>query len=222
MNKPLIKEIISFMACLGVLGGIAYYTGIFNNFRWDYINIKPPKLPEYNNKELISSFNTKKGSPNVRKKYSGTRYIPAILPGHVAYTANALNVWKSIFTRGSKKVVFYVYNETGKNGYFTNRFHSYITDYTAAKLNPYYSIQAIDVNNYNGTKNISFDEKIASNMKEFNYQRQRASLYSQLSYFMEQCSKKLCIINNSTNEFIMMNHPAEAEVVSVLNKYAGW
>lgn len=219
--KERIKEIVNFLLCVAVLVGIAYYTGILKGFSFDEISYS------YNNfvKNLSSikiSKNYKTAPSSKTQSYSG--HSPRRIPEAVLQGSRSAGMWKQLFS-GNKKIVFYVYSDGSNGNELSKDFDSAVANYIYSSNNYYYyQLQAYDVSTYNSLKS-TVDigpSKICNSLQECNDQRKRAGAYSTLAEFVSRCARTMCIINNKTNEYIILRNRDSKNAMSVLQQYKSW
>lgn len=213
------KEVICFLVCVGVLAGIAYYTGLLNFVSTDSIKDSFSKFTNTvaNPKEIKNSgFN-----PNGRSvtRYNNVRTYA--IPQSVIKAVNNSNQWNDIFF-GSRLNVFYV---TGK-GYFSPHFDSVVKHYvSSSKENRgYFTVKAYDTSRYNAMKN-NVDigpAKICDSIEECAGQANKANAHSTVSAFVDRCAKALCIINTRRSEYVMLRSSNPQKAVDTLESLKGW
>lgn len=216
-----VVEVINFILCLGVLVGIAYYTGIIQGFSPDELSYSYQKFVKNLNKPNKTKYRTSR-----TVKTSKGAYTPMRIPEAVLYGAKKTGMWKQLFA-SNKKVIFYVYSDDNSSkSELSNYFNNSISNFVFSGNNYYYyELQAMNINNYNNLKsNVSVGpEKICNSLQECNEQRKYAASYSTMADFVNRCARTMCIINNRTGEYIILRNRDSKTAINLLYQFkTGW
>ena len=135
MNKKFIdklKDTGSFILCLGVLLGIAYFSGFLKGFApSDFLdayqrvvyNLSKNSKSAEDRAGILST-----GNSTAKKSSSFSSYRPHTIPETVIRGVHSSGTWTNIF-ESDKKVVFYLYDPTGEDSSLSEEFHHKMTSY---------------------------------------------------------------------------------------------
>ena len=225
--KDKLKEVVYFTLCLVFLLAIAYFSGFLKGFTFDDFAYTYQKLVYTISKNVDLDVDRANilstGNSTARKTSSFNNYRLLTIPQTVINGAYDSNTWLSVF-RSNKKVVFYVYDPSDRDKEYSNDFYVRMTSYLNNKNNkPYYSNFAVSVYSFKNIKNGAIGpEKICNSLEECNQQRVRASNYSNMADFFTKCARTMCIINPSTEQFVILKDRNFGNAVSVLNSLREW
>ncbi len=230
MNKKIkdkLKEAGSFLLCLVVLLGIAYYTGLLKGFSPDDF-VSAYQQIAYNLSKKTSSNDERgrilsTGNSTAQKSSSYKNYRPRTIPDTVLRGAYESHTWTNIF-ESDKKAVFYLYDPSGNDNTLSPDFHNRMVSYLNMEDNrPYYNNFAITSYQLKNLKvGVVGPSKICDSLEECNKQRQNASDYSNMAEFFKQCAKTVCIINPSNNQYVILKNRNFGLAVQELNNLREW
>lgn len=222
MNKEMnekIKEVLGFIVCTIILVAIGFYSGFFNKISFDKIALSFKQLPSD-----ISGGKTILKSPDVSSSGSKRRiakynnYQPNEIPKAVIDGAYSSNTWTNIFN-SDKKVIFYVYSNSG-NDKFNSRIQHFIR--TDKNWN-YYNLLAYPQSAYNSIRaNDWGTSKICNSIEECNQVRLKAANYTMLSEYINHCSRAMCIIHPKKRQYFILREKNPEKVITILNDLKLW
>lgn len=224
MNDKL-KEILGVLACLGLLIGLGFYTGFFNQYNWDYAqNLINSAISEASSVKLGLNLNddNKYNSNNKNTSRIGS-YRANNIPSKVMEGVKLTGYWSDQFNP-NKKVIFYVYDSYNNNFIFSLDYHKNIEKYfTDNELDRYYDLKPMDLGIFqNYYVGIIGSTKVCNSIEECNAMRNKATLRADMQMFLDKCAKTTCIINVSKNEFIFLRNRDSADTIKALNEIKNW
>ena len=208
------KEIFAFIVCLCVLAGFGFYTGFKPE---DFM-----QLIDNASNYLSKTFDGAKKSNNNNigsKKiniYNG--YKPRIIQQQWLEASRKYKIWSSIFL-SSKKVVFYIY--TSEN----DDFHQKVSNYLSKnpKVSSFYNFRAMSLKSFkNAPLGLMVTNKVCNSIEECNAQRVKASAASEISIFLENCGKTMCIINPQNAEYVQLDGRNPNAAAMMINALRNW
>ncbi len=230
MNKKFIdklKDTGSFILCLGVLLGIAYFSGFLKGFApSDFLdayqrvvyNLSKNSKSAEDRAGILST-----GNSTAKKSSSFSSYRPHTIPETVIRGVHSSGTWTNIF-ESDKKVVFYLYDPTGEDSSLSEEFHHKMTSYINNKDNrPYYNIFAYTTDAFKNMRTGAVGpSKICDSLEECNQQRMNASDYSNMAEFFKRCGRTVCIINPANEQYVILRDRNFGNAVYVLNDLREW
>lgn len=211
-----VLETINFLICLGIIVGIAYYTGFLKEFSLDSLNRAV--------NTIASDITSKKTSATPKRtKVASTEYKnykPMYIPPDIIKASYQTSTWTRIFN-SDKKIIFYIYSESS-DGPLSKDFHYDISNYVYNNSR-YYNISPYSENEFNSVRAGDIGPaKICDSIAECNEVRKKAADYSMLAEFFKRCSRTMCIINPQKNQYYMLRSRDSRKAVQTLNDLKGW
>ncbi len=212
-----VVETINFLICLGVVIGIAYYTGMLKELSLDNFNKAI--------RTITSDIGTKKssGSNTKRTQMSSTEYKnyrPMRIPQDIITASYQTGTWTRIFN-SDKKIIFYVYSESSE-GSLSKDFHYDISNYVFNNSR-YYNISPYSESEFNSMRTGDIGpSKICDSIAECNEVRKKASNYTMLAEFFKRCSRTMCIIHPQKGQYYMLRDRDSRKAIQTLNDLKGW
>ena len=211
-----VVETINFLICLGVIIGIAYYTGFLKELSLENLNRAVRTI----------------GSDMTSKKTSGTakrtrvasteykNYKPMYIPPDIIKSSYQTKTWTRIFS-SDKKIIFYIYSETS-DGPLSKDFHYDLSSYVYSNSR-YYNIAPYSESEFNSVRTGDIGpSKICDSIAECNEVRKKAANYSLLAEFFKRCSRTMCIINPKKGQYYMLRSRDSRKAVQILNDLKNW
>ena len=219
-----LNEFFGILACLGLLIGLGYYTGFFNDFSFEKL-LKTTSSDVANLKTDMSSKKDKKNSFHIggERMSKFGKYRANNIPNDVYKGAELVRGWDRVF-KGNKKVVFYAYDNSGRNVAYAGDFHNKLTDaFNQNHLNQYYSFEPMDYSIFrNYYVGISTATKICNSLEECNNVRLAANYKSTFQMFLDRCAKAFCVINPEKQQFILLRNRNVDEAMNILINAKNW
>ena len=217
-TKNKLIEVCSFCACLIVLLGIAYFSGVIKGFApQDFTNAYNELFSNFSNSAFVRNNNvsiSKTQSRGSKNSAAYNNYQIARIPESVLRGVNNTGAWTQIFNSYNKSI-FYIYDE--KNDVFDNS----IKNYVASDTQNSYSVHSYSKNEFNNLRVGDIGpSKICDSLQECNKVRQKASDYSSMAEFLKYCGNTLCIINPAKKEYVKVKSRQSA--TKVLNDLKNW
>lgn len=218
--KDKLIEVGSFIICVAILLGIAYYTGFLKgftsaDFQDAYNNTMYNLNKSVAKSQKINLLDTSSKNGKSVAKYNS--YQPQLIPRAVIRGVDSSGAWKQIFY-SDKKVVFYIYKSSESE--FNNSIQNYLS--SASKRNQYELYAYSDSTFGSMRRGDVGPSKICDSLQECNAVRQKASDYSALSEFLSRCGATMCIINPSAGQYIRLKNKNSGQAVKVLFDMAKW
>ena len=218
------KEVFGVLACIGLLVGLGYYTGFFNDFNLENF-FKTTSSDVANLKtDMTSNKNNKKNFHIGGEKMSKFGNLRANnIPNDVYKGAELVRGWDRVF-KGNKKVVFYAYDNSGKNVAYAGDFHNKLTDaFNQNHLSEYYNFEPMDYSIFrNYYVGISTATKICNSLEECNKVRQTANYKATFQMFLDRCAKAFCVINPEKRQFLLLRNRNVNEAMNLLINAKNW
>ena len=218
------KEVFGVLACIGLLVGLGYYTGFFNDFNLENF-FKTTSSDVANLKtDMTSNKNNKKNFHIGGEKMSKFGNLRANnIPNDVYKGAELVRGWDRVF-KGNKKVVFYAYDNSGKNVAYAGDFHNKLTNaFNQNHLSEYYNFEPMDYSIFrNYYVGISTATKICNSLEECNKVRQTANYKATFQMFLDRCAKAFCVINPEKQQFLLLRNRNVDEAMNVLINAKNW
>ncbi len=217
MNK--LKELSAFLVCIAAILGLAYYSGILKGFAPKDFQNAFNDLGSTISGNVKSSGAAKYLATNPEDRVSAAvykSYRPMIIPANVLKGSETSRSWTNIFN-SNKKVVFYLYDDS-------DNFNSEIISYANRnKLGKYYDFQQYSRKgfahyNMGGTG----PSKICNSLQECNEMREKASNYSLLVNFLEQCGKTMCVVSPYKKQYLILKRRNASEANQLLEGVKLW
>lgn len=218
--KNKIVEVTSFLACAGVLLGIAYYTGFLKGFTvQDFKNAYEKAGAGVT--QNISVTADKSGISNkiktTRRISSYKGYQPMLIPDAVYRGVESSKIFNELFY-SNKKVVFYIYDNS------QTEFHKSVSSYLSTKSKKKkYNLSVYEEYRFNNMRLGTIGpSKICDSIEECNAVRQKASDYSYLTEFLKICGRTMCVFNPAEKQYIRLNNKNSGQAVKLINDLEDW
>lgn len=219
--KDKLVEAGSFLACVAVILGIAYFTGFLKGFgAKDFVDAYNNLTSNLSNSSFGKNAGTSvidKSSGNSGRNETYEGYQTALVPAAVLRGINTTHLWSFLFN-SSKKTVFYIYDDSSSD------FNNSVQNYLSTKKNKNaYSVYGYTKNSFSSMNLGNFgSSEICNSLEECNAQRQRASDYSAMTEFLKYCGKTMCVFNPSTQKYVRLKNRNVQNATQMLNDLRYW
>ena len=208
MNKDFnnkFKECICFLVCIFFIFFV-------------YVN-----LNSSNNLVINPNFNLNKYSKNLKlnnkSRYNDLTYKSyrtIKIPQNVINGAYTSGIWEDLFF-ANKKVIFYVFEG---NDPFSNAIISY---YRKKKLSNYYILKIYSKDSFNNMRYGTVGPtKICNSFAECMAIGQKASNYNELTLFLKNCGKTMCVINPRKQQYTILKNRTSTNGIKFLYELKNW
>ncbi|MBO6087616.1 hypothetical protein J6P92_04630 [bacterium] len=221
-----VKEILGIFVCIGLLIGLGIYTGFFNNFGMaDVQRVLNSAFHDISNPnfDFIKTGNDDSVSFGNKNVSTIGQYRANNIPEQALKGARMSGFWPNIF-KSEKKVVFYVYEPSGKSTKYSMEFHEKIKEkFKNGKLNKYYNFEPSEFAIYrNYNVGLIGSTKVCNSIEECKNMHELTSSRAAMQIFLDKCAANFCIINLKNNEFVMIRNKDANEAIKALNVLSGW
>ena len=221
------NEALGVIACIGLLIGLGFYTGFLDDFSFKNLEsfFKTASSDVSNIKSDMASNKSSKKNFHIggERMSKFGNYRANNIPNDVFKGSELVRGWDRIF-KAKKKVVFYAYDNSGKNVAYAGDFHNKLTEaFNKNNLGEYYNFEPMEYyffkNYYVG---ISSATKICNSLEECNTVREIANYKATFQMFLDRCAKAFCIINPEKQQFILLRNRNVDEAMNVLINAKNW
>ena len=202
------------LLCVVVILGAAYFTGFLKGFTAADFQDAYNKIIAY----IPQNSAKPSGNNQTASRYQG--YLVSNISQEVLRATENTYAFRNILKSDSKSV-FYVY---GSNSKYSSNFHYNLQNYISrSNVKTKYNIYAYSTDQLSNLRTGSSNaKKICNSLEECNEQRRDAADYTALQTFFERCSRTMCIINPSKNQFVMLRKRDYNEAVKMINTLQNW
>jgi hypothetical protein len=200
MKKEIFIEFLMFLICIVIILGAGYAFGFLNgfsayDFKLAFSNISSIVYEKANSSD-VEKFLKTENKDRTRRTVTYKDYRIHYIPTKITEISNKTGSWSKIFN-SSKKVVFYVYDDN-------DNFHNAMTK-TSSNLSKYYNFVVYSSKSFVGAGSVwTGDAKICNSLEECNAQRVRAAEYTDLTNFLTNCSKTMCVFAPSKQQYVQL------------------
>ena len=213
MQKEKFNELIAGVICLSFILGVGIYTGFFN--KKNFLDELSTSFSAFIDKTGIRNGASNIGSKKV-DVYNG--YKPQMIKKQWLEASGKYRIWNSVFT-SPQKVIFYMYEKENDS------FHVNLSKYLAGdkKISAKYIEKSMTISSFrNAPVGLTGPSKICNSLEECNAQRVKATAASEISNFLENCGKTMCIINPSKAGYVRLGTRNVNDAIKMINGLRDW
>lgn len=216
--KKRVTEAAALLGCAIVILAVAYFSGFLRGFApadfqeaYNKLTFNLSKGANGNTAKMLATA----GNKEKVQKYNG--YQPMMIPEAVLRGSITSQAWGHVL-QADRRVIFFIYSDKDKR-YGMDLKNAIESDNASSnyKIVSYkledFSYQ--NVGDYGPTK-------ICNSLQECNAVRQKASDYSMLAAFFNQCSRTMCIINPQKQQYVILRQRNVNDAVATVNALKNW
>lgn len=218
----------NFIFTIILLGIIIYFSGGISTDKLTSIQQKQNNYISKQTSQVSRKTQPEKRSSEYNKPVSSasySRFNPQPIPQDVILAAREFNYAYFLFNR-SGKVLYYTYAPGSTCPYSGQKFHDDIIYLRASgDINNYYNFNPVTIpfiNNISKAASAKVDNAANACKSDYNCLKNKSDSFNSISEFMSNCSiRKICIINNSKNEYVVIDRNIQ-RASEALNALKNW